>query len=123
MVTGNPTVNVNEIVGENATVVSTYPGTTINYSDGSSVELPTHDSGKIGAIGTIFGGGNAAKVVGNTTVRIGTEGTIRYVSGTDHADKTVVGADIRGNVFGGGNRAEVAGDANVEVGKKKVTAP
>ena len=123
VVTGNPTVNVNEIVGENATVVSTYPGTTINYSDGSSVELPTHDSGKIGAIGTIFGGGNAAKVVGNTTVRIGTEGTIRYVSGTDHADKTVVGADIRGNVFGGGNRAEVAGDANVEVGKKKVTAP
>ncbi|MBR1791476.1 MAG: hypothetical protein IJ754_06975 [Bacteroidaceae bacterium] len=123
VVTGNPTVNVNEIVGENATVVSTYPGTTINYSDGSSVELPTHDSGKIGAIGTIFGGGNAAKVVGNTTVRIGTEGTISYVSGTDHADKTVVGADIRGNVFGGGNRAEVAGDANVEVGKKKVTAP
>ena len=132
VVTGNPTVNINEIVGAGANNMDwTYHQTTkteggetlpdagkaITLSDGSSVTMPTHSSGKIGAIGTVFGGGNAAKVIGNTNVNIGTLSTITYVSGSDHADKTVVGVDIRGNVYGGGNQADVTGNTNVVVGK------
>lgn len=141
-VTGNPTVNINLVAGKNAGDMTwtyhqttkeeggqTVPdaGKTIEYHDDannpatvtSTVTMPTHESGKIGAIGTVFGGGNAAEVVGNTNVRIGTLKTINYVSGNDHAEKNVVGADIRGNVFGGGNQAKVTGNTNVEVGKKK----
>ncbi len=132
VVTGNPTVNINEIVGAGANNMDwTYHQTTkteggetlpdagkaITLSDGSSVTMPTHSSGKIGAIGTVFGGGNAAKVIGNTNVNIGTLSTITYVSGSDHADKTVVGVDIRGNVYGGGNQADVTGNTNVVVGR------
>jgi hypothetical protein len=67
---GNPTVNINEaygkyydndlsIVGENAKTPNNYP-------------IPSHAKGKMGAISNVFGGGNAAKVIGNTTVNIGT---------------------------------------------------
>ena len=121
VVTGNTTVNVNLVVGTKAEVASPYPGTTITYADGTSVTLPAHTSGKIGVIGTVFGGGNAVKVAGNTNVNIGTLPTITYVSGSDHEPKTVVGADIIGNVFGGGNAAEVTGNTNVEIGQKKTT--
>lgn len=66
---GNPTVNVNvaygryynddaSVVGENATTNKGYP-------------LPSHAKGKIGGIYNVFGGGNAARVVGNTTVNVG----------------------------------------------------
>ena len=120
VVTGNTTVNVNLVVGTKAEVASPYPGTTITYADGTSVTLPAHTSGKIGVIGTVFGGGNAAKVAGNTNVNIGTLPTITYVSGSDHEPKTVVGADIIGNVFGGGNAAEVTGNTNVTIGEKKL---
>ena len=116
-VTGNPTVKINEIVGARATTASSYAGTTRTMPDGTTVALPTHESGKIGAIGTVFGGGNAAEVRGNTNVHIGTESTISYVSGSDHAEKSVVGADIRGNVFGGGNEAAVTGNTDVAIGK------
>ncbi len=135
VVTGNPTVNINEVVGDEADNMNwtyhqttktegeqTVPdaGKTITYSDGTSVTMPTHEKGKIGAIGTVFGGGNAAKVVGNTNVMIGTEKTIKYTSdAADAADRTVVGVDIRDNVFGGGNQAEVTGNTNVEVGPEK----
>ncbi len=67
---GNPTVNVNEaygkyydkdesIVGENAKTPNNYP-------------IPSHAKGKMGAISNVFGGGNAAKVIGNTNVNIAT---------------------------------------------------
>jgi len=121
VVKGNPTVNINEVIGANATATSTYAGTTITLSDNTSVALPAHESGKIGAIGTVFGGGNAAKVVGNTNVNIGTETTVVFESPetASLADrtKTVVGVDIRNNVFGGGNQADVTGNTNVVVGK------
>ncbi len=116
-VTGNPMVKINEIVGARATTASSYAGTTRTMPDGTTVALPTHESGKIGAIGTVFGGGNAAEVRGNTNVHIGTDSTISYVSGSDHAEKSVVGADIRGNVFGGGNEAAVTGNTDVAIGK------
>ena len=67
---GNPTVNVNvvngryynddvSIVGENAETPNNYP-------------IPSHAKGKMGAISNVFGGGNAAKVIGNTNVNIAT---------------------------------------------------
>ena len=100
--------------------------------------------GKMGAIGDVFGGGNAAEVKGNTNVNIGTseyeeivsvatgddvtdyytrsgdtytEATGTAVEGTTYYQK-VKGADIRGNVYGGGNNAEVTGNTNVVIGKK-----
>lgn len=75
----NPTVNINMI-----------PGTATGSLSG------------IGTIGDVYGGGNAAKIVGNTTVNIGT-------------DETVLGANITGNVYGGGNLADVAGDTYVNI--------
>ena len=98
---GNPTVNINvvngayyndnrSVVGENAETPNHYP-------------IPSHAKGKIGAINNVFGGGNAAKVIGNTKVNIGTE--------------EGKGADIRGNVYGGGNNAVVDGNTEVQIGK------
>ena len=148
---GNPTVNVNvtngkyynqdvSIVGENVETPNHYP-------------IPSHAKGKMGSINNVFGGGNAAKVIGNTTVNIGTleevyivkevatgysvsgyytrdsNGEYHAASGaaqdgtTYYEKKTVLGADIRGNVYGGGNAAEVTGDAKVQIGKKVVPAP
>ena len=144
---GNPTVNVNEvygkyynddksIVGEDAKTPGDYP-------------IPSHAKGKIGAINTVFGGGNSAKVIGNTTVNIGTlsevyvvkqvtvgdavssyyirndDGTYSAATGTAaegttyYEKKDVVGVDIRGNVYGGGNNAEVTGSTNVHIGKEE----
>jgi len=144
---GNPTVNINEaygrwyndeeksVVGENAKTSGNYP-------------IPSHAKGKMGAINNVFGGGNAAKVIGNTTVNIGTlkevyvvktvtvgdsvtdyftrntDGTYTAATGTAvegityYEKMDVQGADIRGNVYGGGNEAEVTGDTNVNIGKK-----
>ena len=117
---GNPTVNVNvtngkyynddvSVVGENAKTPGDYP-------------IPSHAKGKMGAINNVFGGGNAAKVIGNTNVNIGTQSTVDYVSkGSNETEAqtglTVLGADIRGNVYGGGNNAEVTGNTNVTIGK------
>ena len=100
---GSPTVNINENVGAKANNTEwSYLGQTISYTDGSSITLPTRNSGSIGAIGTVFGGGNAAPVIGNTQVNIGT---------------TTGKADIRGNVYGGGNQAKVTGKTNVVIGQ------
>ena len=118
VVTGNPTVNINEVVGKNA---SEYPGKTINFSEGN-VTLPEHTAGAIGVIGEVFGGGNAADVIGNTTVNIGTAETVDYVSTAEDEDSPrkgikVEGANILGNVYGGGNNANVSGKASVVVGR------
>ena len=124
VVTGNPTININEVLGGNAGENSVYAGQTITLSDGTTVALPAHTLNKIGAIGTVFGGGNAAKVVGNTTVNVGTKVGEPIIFITPESDdevartKTVIGANITGNVFGGGNEAEVTGNSNVIVGKK-----
>jgi hypothetical protein len=144
---GNPTVNINEIYGryynDERSVVGNNAKTPNNYP------IPSHAKGKMGAINNIFGGGNAAKVIGNTHVNIGTlkevyvvkqvavgedvssyftrnnDGTYSAATGTAVAGttyyekKTVLGADIRGNVYGGGNNAEVTGDSKVMIGQKK----
>ena len=116
VVTGNPTVNINEVVGKNASYSPwEYPGKTITFSEGD-VTLPEHTAGAIGVIGEVFGGGNAADVVGNTTVNIGTAETVDYVSAAEKGIK-VEGANILGNVYGGGNNANVSGKASVVVGR------
>lgn len=119
VVTGNPTININVAKGANNAVEGwTYNGSTIDFDDGSTVTLPVHEKGKIGAIGNVFGGGNAAAVIGNTQVNIGTEASVDFESltGTERT-KTVEGADIRGNVYGGGNQAKVTGKTNVVIGQ------
>ena len=132
---GNPTVNINESVGSPDNYPTTgdydetgFKGKVITVgSDNHEVTLPSHTKGKIGAINNVFGGGNAAKVIGNTNVNIGTKPTETYVSIDDDAAttdvkenvKTVDGADIRGNVYGGGNNAEVTGNTNVTIGQEK----
>lgn len=135
-------------VGEESFMHNSETGERIVDNKIVSVLLPGHKANEIGAIKNVFGGGNAAKVVGNTNVNIGTEaGEEVYtevavttgasvegyythsensydeahgtaVAGTTYYQKTVKGADIRGNVYGGGNNAEVTGDTNVTIGKK-----
>jgi len=142
---GNPTVNVNVAYGryydDNKSVISKDSTTTNNYP------IPSHAKGKIGAISNVFGGGNAAKVIGNTNVNIGTltevyvvkeltagdavtgyytrigntytEATGTAKEGTTYYEKKAVqGADIRHNVYGGGNNAEVTGNTNVSIGHR-----
>lgn len=122
VVKGNPTININVVKGANNAVEGwSYNGKTIDFGDGSTVTLPLHETGKIGAIGNVFGGGNAAAVIGNTQVNIGTEDSVVFESltGTEaERTKDVEGADIRGNVYGGGNQAKVTGKTNVVIGKK-----
>ena len=94
LMVGSPTVNINEVTDPlseaqnrsykvpdpdfpddpaKATThyYSDYPGETKTIA-GHDVILPSHEKGKMGSINTVFGGGNAAEVRGNTTVNIGT---------------------------------------------------
>ena len=94
LMVGSPTVNINEVADptseaqnksykvpdaedpdnpekETTHYYSDYAGETKTI-DGHDVILPSHEKGKMGAIHTVFGGGNAAKVQGSTTVNIGT---------------------------------------------------
>ena len=109
---GSPTVNVNVVVGDHAV------------------------GGKIGTIGNVFGGGNAAKVIGSTFVNVGTATgediemlSLPILDGQGHPvldanskptyiKKRVLGANITGNVYGGGNNAEVTGSTHVTIGKQ-----
>lgn len=122
-VTGNPLVNINEVQGGRE-----YAGEEKPLEDGTTVKLYARKAdGKMGVIGNVFGGGNAAKVIGNTNVMIGTEAeqemeslkTTDATTGTvTVVKKPVLGADIQGNVYGAGNNAEVTGHTNVVIGKK-----
>ena len=123
-VTGNPLVNINVVEGGRE-----YAGEDKPLEDGTTVTLHARSKdAKMGVIGNVFGGGNAAPVIGNTNVMIGTEAKQKMLSlqtkdpdGTVHeVEKDVLGADIRGNVYGGGNAAEVKGETNVVIGKEKV---
>jgi hypothetical protein len=89
---GNPTVSVNEVYGkyynddksivpENAETPNHYP-------------IPSHSKGKMGAISEVFGGGNAAKVMGNTTVNVGTAtGDDIYLEVPVEEDTDMTGGD------------------------------
>jgi len=132
-VTGNPTVSINMIKGNWAGKLNDMTGIT--------------PPDALGIIGNVFGGGNAAKVVGNTTVNVGTARQVTLESLKTDKVKTVLGANIQpvtvtipasitgkkdtdgngiadtytgdGNVYGGGNEAEVTGKTNVVIGANK----
>ncbi len=119
---GNPHVNIN-VVKDAATAAqqhadAQYAGQEMTI-DEHKVVLPPHTAGEMGAINDVYGGGNAAKLIGDTYVNVGTEATVTFatLSGAA-ATKTVTGADIKGNVYGGGNAAEVTGNTNVTVGRQ-----
>jgi hypothetical protein len=122
-VTGNPLVNINVVEGGRE-----YAGEDKPLEDGTTVTLHARSKdAKMGVIGNVFGGGNAAKVIGNPRVEVGTAAKQKMLSlqtkdaaGTVHeVEKDVLGADIRGNVYGGGNNATVTGDPKVVIGQKK----
>ena len=137
-VVGNPTVYINEVLIDQTKLSAT--GTTLRNYAGEEKELPQgegtvkvklypHTVDKMGVIGNVFGGGNAAEVIGNTNINVGTVSSVKFESQTDdtiegtdkRVSKTVVGADIKGNVYGGGNNAKVTGNTNVVIGQEKVT--
>ena len=92
---GNPTVNVNEVYGryynDNASVVAEGAKTPGNYP------IPPHEKGKMGAINEIFGGGNAAKVIGNTTVNIATQEEVYIVKQVTAGETLPEGCYTRNN--------------------------
>ena len=89
-------------LGEGA-VVTGNPIVHIDMEEGKwSNRIKNEWGNKLGTIGTVFGGGNAAKVDGETQVNIGTEGK---------------SANISKNVYGGGNAAPVTGKTHVQIGQ------
>ena len=150
LMVGSPEVNINvlkgkyaetykgspNVIGDNARIV----GSTVKYEASdtgydSGYPIPSHAAGAIGAINNVFGGGNAANVIGTPHVNVGTltgevislmTKPIEDSEGKDPSDAdwipsyeltTAEGIDIRGNVFGGGNNADVTGDTEVVIGK------
>ena len=114
---GSPTVNINQMLGikEDANNSGTYVAATELGQIGVNANGTTTDCG-------VFGGGNQAKVVGNTTVNIGTKTTVDLhqsvnASGvyTMDEDKPVLGANILSNVYGGGNLADVTEKTQVNI--------
>ena len=68
-------------------------GNRIEETKTITVKIPGHKKDAIGAIGNVFGGGNAAKVDGNTNVNIGTRmGADEYMAVVD-VPTTAVTAD------------------------------
>ena len=107
---GNPIVNINMIKGT--------PGGSESAAIG---RIGVDENGSIDDCG-VFGGGNAARVIGNTTINIGAATTVQlHESVTDAGvytlsdEKNVLGANIVGNVYGGGNLADVTGNTFVNV--------
>ena len=92
---GNPTVNVNEVYGryynDNASVVAEGAKTPGNYP------IPPHEKGKMGAINEIFGGGNAAMVIGSTTVNIATQEEVYIVKQVTAGETLPEGCYTRNN--------------------------
>ena len=98
---GNPTVNISvtegehkeTFVGENATTATLRTG---NTAAEGGYPVPSHKAGAIGAINNVYGGGNAAKVVGNTNVNIATKiGDYVYMAKHFKAGDSVEGCYTR----------------------------
>ena len=106
VITGDPVVNIQQIPG-------TYDPENSTDSKG---DYNLNSGNKLGTIDTVFGGGNAANINGNTYVNIGNEVIVTRADGTNTVSEK--GANITGNVYGGGNQADVIGKTNVVVGKK-----
>ena len=107
----DPTLNINMIPGKNAQNID-------SNGDGSA----DNNENALGIIGDVYGGGNAAAVIGNTTINIGTVSEVTVKSWEFDGNKTytaqdrpVEGAYIVGNVYGGGKEANVTGNTYVNI--------
>lgn len=119
---GDITVGINMIKGR-------YAGTTVGdgmitiYKDGDvynrreATDEERIIPNAVGTIESVFGGGDAAEVIGNTTVNIGTEAKAKHLNDNESEGETV-GVNITGDVFGGGNKGQVTGSTNVKIGKE-----
>ena len=92
-----PMVNIiNGMVQEN--VYGGGFGSTATITGNPVVTVGVSDSAKRAKIGgSVFGGGNAAPISGNTTVKV------------------LYNSSVFGNIYGGGNQGEVDGDTKVIV--------
>ena len=137
VVTGDTHVNINEVILSNTDTgqETDYSKTNFTVTDAISkvvTSAPLYNrpadttNGSIGVIGNIYGGGNEAKVVGDTYVKIGNLAEVEINTldkvNDSYQKKEVKGADIRGNVYGGGNQAEVTGNTNVVIGREGSTS-
>jgi len=88
---GDPVVNVDVLNGKYAATKEVKEGARVigssvkepgndGYDATKGFPIPSHAIGAIGAIQDVFGGGNAAEVVGTTHVNIGTEEYVPIVS-------------------------------------------
>ena len=140
---GNPHININVVKGwTNGEYKGTEPEEEDDYAEYKDTPKNMPETG---LIGTVFGGGNDADVVGQTFVNIGTESyvTVHDVtkdvyniikngrsdisnpqftesdngSTTKNLTITVEGATITGNVYGGGNNANVTQGTNITIGQ------
>lgn len=109
---GNPTVSIQEVMSTTDDFAKRH------YKENTQTVVLEEDD-QLGSIGVVFGGGNEAKVIGNTFVNVATGkdalGNTLYE--TDGTTPLTVGAYITGNVYGGGNQADVTGKTNVTVGR------
>ncbi len=102
-----------------------YANPTVNINQTYGIE------DELGTIGNVYGGGDAAAVMGITTVNIGTETTVDFITEPTHlgdrgtaynynettkiSTVPVAGANITGNVYGGGKLADVRDITNVNI--------
>ena len=106
----NPTVNVNEVYGryynDNRSVIAADSTTQEGYP------IPSHAKGKMGGIHTVFGGGNAAKVMGNTTVNVATLPEVYIVKQVTAGAALPTGCYTRND---DGTYSEASGNASADV--------
>ena len=96
-VTGDTYIYIDECKGRHS--ATAYAGGTKTFTDGegesettTTVTLPAFTANGIGAIGTVYGGGDEANVDGNTYVNVGTR-----VGADEYIDITLkTGADVTG---------------------------
>ena len=96
VVTGDPTVVVNQTSGESLNVTDVYGG-----GDQAEVVGNTNVQLKAGSVSNAFGGGNVADITGTTTVSL--EGA------------------TAANIYGGGNQANVSNTTTVSVSSGNAT--
>ena len=137
LVVGNPHININM---QNGTISGAYHGDQYNVinerydvnnpqykykdADGNKLIIIGENHShyiQMGEIGTVYGGGNEAKVQGSTYINIGTGqvstdhngANLTNVAGTDSIRNKAI---ITGSVFGGGNNADVLENTHITIG-------
>ena len=142
VVVGNPEINIDMVKGWTNGKYTPKEGATDQTDPNFGYATTPKSLSAIGVIDQVYGGGNEADVIGNTSVNIGTQRTVTvhnvtkevyntikngrtdianpgYTGGDDETKDltiTVGGANITGNVYGGGNQAAVTGTTSVQIG-------